>query len=206
MSPLKELILSFRGREDFPIRVDEVKEWLIRGGYQDRIEFYPVDVDPGILKGQISQYICRSRPYAEPERVTEVLYSKHMNDCWRRFVCCKELVHILDDKAASTSTSEQIDALTLNLTSPTSMESSDMPKDYWAERAASLKTLCILAQMDAVDKLKQQYLAGAKTPYDVAVFFRIPEVYVDFLFSQKFKAIEAVFSGAASPIVRSASG
>lgn len=191
---VKKLIANFQGRTEFPILVDEVTAWLLANGYKDEIKFYPVEMNEDILKGIICQYVI-SNPtgvYTDPKHVAEITYCKTLNPCWTRFVCCKELMHLMDDQTARTYTADQIGKLTLNLTSPAGMGGTALPADLLAEQNAIIKALSVLVPLGIIPKLHEQYKAGLKNAYDIALMLRIPEYYVKLLFSTEYQEMAAI--------------
>lgn len=183
---LKKLVEHFADRDTFPISVDDVATWLVENGYQDNFEFHLVEMDPRILRGLVKRYYLPSLlPYnTEPALNTVISVSRELNDCWRRFVFCKELVHILDDEQENTCTVEDLRSLTQELTQPTN---SNVSTQCIADNSAKLKALTILAPLKAIEALRDQYNSKQKTSYDIAMHFRIPVVFVDFLFSDYYK-------------------
>lgn len=68
---------------------------------QDELYYVPVELDTDISLGHIKQYrIPRGVYDADPAWITEIRYHKELNVCWRRFVCCKELMHVFDPLSA----------------------------------------------------------------------------------------------------------
>lgn len=181
-----KLVAHFRDKEDFPIQIDEIVSWLTSNGFQDEISFYPVEMDSKTLRGVMTQYTRRDGVYGEPKLITDILYPKSANACWERMICCKELMHLFDTPLEKTKTSEQIDKLTSSLTSPAGKDSSP---DYFAEGIAIYRALLLLAPIEIIERLRPHYDTGAKQDYDIALFLRIPEHYIGFLFSSAYMRI-----------------
>jgi hypothetical protein len=199
---LAQLIKHFSDREDFPIHVDRVKEWLISQDFQDEIQFYPIkDMNPGVLRGQIKQFTYQKSVYGEPTMCSNILFAENMSLCWRRFACCKEMMHILDGAAQSTATREAIEKLTFDLVSPRVNGAGYNNPPLDADRSAELKALCVLAPIKTIEKLRAKYADGSRTAYDIAVFLRLPQVYISFLFSPQYATAYALLSEAPSTVV-----
>jgi len=67
-------------------------------GEVEAVNFYPVDIDPDILLGYIEYERERTSAYDAAFTVANIRYSRALNRCWRRFVCCKELMHVFDSE------------------------------------------------------------------------------------------------------------
>jgi hypothetical protein len=189
---LTRLIDFFRDEEQFPITVDDIRQWVLDNNFQDEIWFVKVDIDPQKLKSAIKQYTYNKVPYADPIRASNIYYSERLNVCWARFVCCKELTHIFDKDNAIAGTKEQISQLTFDLVSP--LVPDKMTPQLIADCVAISRAICVLVPEKITERLRPAYESGDKTPYDIALYLRIPEVYIDFLFSQPFRAARGIFS------------
>ena len=53
---LAQLVTSLAGTSEFPIKIDDIRDWFINNGYQDVISFFPVELDRDKLRGQVIQY------------------------------------------------------------------------------------------------------------------------------------------------------
>ena len=188
---LQKLISHFQQTLEFPIKIEDIRKWILDNNYQEEINFYAVEVDEEVLRGVFKQYVRRNGMYGDTVLVTDIGYAASLNLCWQRLVCCKEMVHIFDRIDSKTYTAEQIDKLTFNLTSPSS-QLSPYPKDLQSETLALLKALQILAPLPVIENLKDSYNDNTKSEYDIAYFLRIPECYINFLFSPHYSEICAV--------------
>lgn len=183
-SGLKKLIMHCGQNNEFPIEIEQIKQWIIKENYQEKILFYKTDLDTNILKGSISRYI-NSKPYdTDPERVSIIQYSKKLSNCWARLVCCKEMMHIFDSRECNTFTLEEINNLTFKLCTPLSGNSD---KAVIADHIAVIPALMALAPIKIIDQLKESYKNEIKTDYDIASFFRIPQFWVPFIMSDQYK-------------------
>ncbi len=183
---LEKLIAQFGSITEFPVKVDTVRDWIIKNNYQDEIYFIPTDIDENILRGQFRKYTRHNVTYGDPIFTTNILYAESMNLCWERFVCCKEMMHIFDAPKAVSCTSEQIDALTSSLVSSYIGNLSD---SYLAEHDAVISALRVLAPIGAIKKLNDAYGERKKSDYDIARYFRIPEMFVPILFSGDYQSL-----------------
>lgn len=180
---LPALILNFAEVEKFPITVKEVRDWIFVRTDLEKIEFWPVNTDPKVLKGSFALYDPLPGPYASAKSEITITYSENQSDCAKRFVCCKELMHALDSPSSYTDETS-IEKLTQNLTSPEAM--AELPEDYRADKIAVMTALCVLAPLKAVTQLRAAVESGQMTKQVVAEFFRIPLVYINYILSDRY--------------------
>lgn len=191
---LKRLAASFAGRQEFPIEVDEVRDWMLAQRLQDEIHFFPVDIDAKKLKGTLYRFTTRDGVYGEPCRTTHICYAAGLNVCWRRFVCCKELMHLFDHEGERANTRELLADLTRELGEPFNPDAKQ--SDQWrADHLAIFKALMVLCPLEAVDRLRSLYESQQRSAYDVALFFRVPEYYVRALMSPVYVQAWKEFAG-----------
>jgi hypothetical protein len=188
---LKKLVASLADATLFPVHVDGVRTWLLNEGLQERISFVPADINIQKAKGFIWQFKERLAPYAEPERVTLVFYAKSLNVCWRRFVCCKELMHIFDNIPSQTKSRDECTKLVSELLLPGNPV--EYSKQVLADHVAIIKALVVLCPVGVTKHIRTKFEAGELSPYQVALFFRIPEIYVSYILSDSFGRAHAAF-------------
>lgn len=187
---LKKLLTAFEVYENMPISVNDVRDWIIEHSSQDEINIYLTDTDPKILNGAIAKYTRSSAVYGEPVCGSIIEISKYHNQCYRRFVVCKELIHIMDHEKAATKTDAEIEQLISQLAfADTSNQKEQLKKDYLADKSAEFKALAVLAPEQIINDLRVPYENGIKTDRDIAVFLQIPEVYISLLFSTNFEKL-----------------
>ncbi len=181
---LKKLIEYASFKKEFPIKVDDIHDWIISQGYQDQIHFIPVDINKEVKRGQHRRYTKHAAVYGDPVWVTNILYAKDMNLCWERFVCCKEMMHIFDRPESASCTPEQLDELTASLVASYVGQLSESAS---ADDRAIISALQVLAPIDAVKQLKGVYSGKSKSAKEIAKYFSIPEMYVPMLFSDDYR-------------------
>lgn len=171
-----------------PVRVEEdLAPQVIKLTGQDRIDFVGVHLDPAISLGHIKQYRESNGVYDQnPVWVTSIRWYNELNMCWRRFVCCKELMHVFDTEAEQTNTAEKFATLLSELElAPPPEQASPM---YVSENRTKWMALCVLAPRPArawaVDQIDQ-----GLAPYDVALALRIPEEFISNLVGPRYEPI-----------------
>lgn len=117
-----ELIAHFAARVKLPVDVNDLLPVLKENGEDTDIEFIGVDLDPEILQGKIKIFHVRNGVYVEPQRFANIYYHRGHGTDWQRFICCKELLHLLDPKGAETATQEEIAELAARIGLPEYMQ------------------------------------------------------------------------------------
>lgn len=110
------------------------------------VEFEAPPSNP--IWGQFLKYGKQPSVYASAQTIVEIRYAKHLSECWRRFVVCKELCHALDaDEGTHSVTDRSIDrlinkfALRSTKTETTGRSSPEFQAELLAEIGA-LELLC----------------------------------------------------------------
>jgi len=174
----------------FPVKLEGVLDTkVIELTAQDEIYYVPLELDPEISLGHIKQYRISNGVYDQnPNWVTEIRYFGALNDCWKRFVCCKELMHVFDTKQEQTDTPakfqqllEEIEAAPLPAAA-----SSDMFK---SETKTKWMALAVLCPAPVRDELKPKWESKELSDYGVALDLRIPETYIRTLMSDRFEEV-----------------
>lgn len=190
-----ELILHFADGTNVPVDVNDVVKVLHDNGHQADIEFIGVDLDPDILQGKIKIFYVRNGVYADPIRTANIYYHRGHDPDWERFICCKELMHLLDPTAAETSTPEAIDELAEKIGLPPEMQ--DPVSDGFAtnvDRVAEFRAAAILLPMAVRDALMPAYQDDKITLADIARLADIPRKYVGLVMSSGWPQIHDILT------------
>jgi Zn-dependent peptidase ImmA (M78 family) len=117
----------------------------------------------------------------------EIIYSSSLNTCWRRFVVCKELAHLLIDTEQTHFTQDPV-ALVHELINdvPVMEVDDDVNSERWAMIAAIEMILpwCLRGQLN---ELSTEGLSDLQ----IAQQFRVPEKIVNLLLRSKYRDISA---------------
>lgn len=112
---IHKLIGFFSEFTVLPIDPDEVRDTIVSYGIKDEIEFVGVDVDDRVLYGAYRQYVKSDGLYADPVVHVDVYYNRSLGRDWKRLVCCKELLHMLDHTVSKTATKNDCENLVTHL-------------------------------------------------------------------------------------------
>ena len=170
------------------VKIDDVCEQAIECGGADRFFFSSVDIDTSVLLGMLQMYE-ETRLYAQPTRVAEIIYSSHIQDkATRRIVCCKEILHTLDNDNASAATRDAVEALIDDIIVPPSL-GIDVPKATLSDHLGMLNALLVLLPRDALDELRPKFDAGDLSVEDVARLAVIPTSFARLALSPLWQGI-----------------
>lgn len=171
-----KLLSAFADRESAPIDIQEVADFLIeKCGCQDSIIFHPEELDPGVLKGLYLQYTTHAGVYTAPELVTLIIYPGNAPVEWQRIICCKEMIHVCDGRAAQTNTEEEVDALVEKLLGPLSTEDFGFA-DLMAsvDKIALYQAIAIMFPLAARAKALQSIEDGKADDVKIAQWMQLP--------------------------------
>lgn len=187
MSSYCELINHLSNSYEAPIKISDIAEWFKDNGFQDTIKIYPVDVDYDIASAWIVRRKEHGVPYAEAKKITSIYYSKHHNECWARFLVCKELMHFFDhENNAAANDKAKINVLIGELIDWNSFDKSAEANTTKADIMARSRALLCLAPAHIIDNLIEKDALSKKTLKEIAYFFKIPSVMVEKAFSDKY--------------------
>lgn len=192
MATSADLIAAFAERTELPVDLDEVKNWLLERRYQDEINFIPVDLDTGVIRGYLKR-VHRSRGGWDPEplQVSNIYYDRGQGPDWINLVCGKELLHILD--AARCSSREEFNRLTASLCLPNELKHllAD-PTFALADKFGVLPALALLLPAKARDLLLPAYEQGIITDETIAEMAMMPTQYVRTVMSPRWPPLYKV--------------
>src|SRR5258708_4870279 len=117
MALIHNLIEFFSTFTVSPIDPDDIKDQIISYGIKDEINFVGVNLDTRVLRGALMHYSMKTGVYSDPILCADVFYDLTLERKWRRVICCKELLHLLDHSVSRTATREACEKLIDDLAS-----------------------------------------------------------------------------------------
>jgi hypothetical protein len=195
----QDLIEHFSRQESLPIDVNDVLSVLLGDdGIEDDVKFIAVELDTAILRGWCKIWHERNGVYGqELTRNVNVYYVKDDPNEWKRFVCCKELMHLLDPESARTETLAEIDQLAARIGLPPELQD-PMADGVQAntDRLAELRAAAVLLPLAARDILLSPLADGKITLPDIAELADIPGKYAGLVMSSIWPRVhEALLAG-----------
>ena len=187
---LRKLLEFFSHQTELPIPIDDVVEKIVEFGIQDKISYVGVEIDTGVLRGQIVRSVWRPGVYAEPEYLADIYYAKNQSIEWQRLVVCKELVHLFDDTAALTRSQDELDHLMKMIAiSPELQFQKNDGFKVQIDKIATLYAVCILFPKTARDALIEPYQQGLISAEDIGRIAEIPEKYIPLVMLDEWNAL-----------------
>ncbi len=115
-----------------------------------------------------------------------IVLARDMNDCWKRFVLTKELMHLFDKADVQTNTEVVFKDLLSEFEAPSPANQSLQFKSEIAGFWMAIACLCPEeSRLDFID----QFGKGHIDHYGIALKLKIPEQYVRQLFRRDYKDI-----------------
>ncbi|RZJ16710.1 MAG: hypothetical protein EON91_12050 [Brevundimonas sp.] len=151
------------------------------------VNYYPVDVNPDIMIAHMLYERDRSSPYEEDFTVANIRYWQGLDHppYWlRRWVCCKELMHVFDTADEKTNTRERFVQLLDELTSNRILE--DASPMFASEGEAMWMALAVLCPAKLRAQHRPRWIAREVTDYDVALALKLPEALVPSIMSDYY--------------------
>jgi hypothetical protein len=178
---------SFAAHTKLPVKLRDVRDFILEREVVVRIERYETDLDPSILRGGLHRYYELAPPYCERPMVARIAYPRDASEGVQRLIQVKEMLHILDPGDA---------------TSPTKKDVEDFIGDLLVEEAEKeiglaakedhlklLNALCILLPRDALDIIRPVYKRGDLTVEQIAAEARLPASYTRAALSDQWRDI-----------------
>lgn len=161
------------------------------------VEFFPCNLDEKVSRGHIAYILDRSSPYGEPYDVASIRFASVLNRCWRRFVCCKELMHVFDDSAQRVNSPDKLTTLLDELqTNPIRGDASPM---YDSERDAEWMALLVLCPERLRNFYIRDYVSSPERDMEIANQLKVPRVLIRALMGDHYLRALEILTGEPLP-------
>ncbi len=179
MGRLGDIIKAQQGEMSLPVDVNYILEEIKKAGVEVEVEFIGVELDTMILRGKYRLFEWSNGIYSgDATLMANIYYSKDDDTDWQRFVCCKEITHLLDANHYHTSQREDQVELARQVGLPPHMRDPFIaPAEANIDVIAELFALALLFPLAARDKLLPAVEAKKLSVKDVAFIADIPERY-----------------------------
>jgi len=162
---------------------DEILPLCSRYTGENNINFIKTPINEDIVLGYMIKSGELGPPYVGDTLCCDIFYSNDLNDCWRRLVCAKELMHLFDPATARADNKTRFIKQLSDLTAPPQ----DTPSDQVnAENRAYWMAIAALCPLSLVDIFRDKWESKNMSDYDIALKFRIPEAYVPLVMSENY--------------------
>ncbi|KXV33097.1 hypothetical protein AD940_14225 [Gluconobacter thailandicus] len=111
-------------------------------------------------------------------------YRKDISEKHRRFVFCKELIHILDPACYRTNNDVDVEELTIGMTTSNPIEEASPQAIH--DRRSVVLAAAVFIPPSIREKLLPALETGEKTIQDISDFLKIPEEIVGSVFSKSW--------------------
>ena len=159
-----------------PVRLRDVRDFILERGIVSRIERYKVDIDTSILQGGMNLYHEIAPPYVQPPLIARIAYPKDASVGVRRLVQVKEMLHILDPVEARSQDRESVSRFISDLLIKEAGLIAGLPALY--DHAGIINALRILMPSGVLDEIRTPYESGLISIEQIAEEAKIPPVYV----------------------------
>lgn len=168
----------FRDRDQLPIAVDAVLDWIRANTDHKQIDLHAVRREGRGYRGGFRRIGLPVGMYgADYEIVTQIFFGDDLPEPEKRLVIVKEALHVFDGPQAQVTTPAALRQLIPLILAPELQKALFMPafNDEWGVYRA----MALLVPAAAREKLKASVESGARTIAEVADYVRLPEFYVD---------------------------
>lgn len=136
------------------------------------IEYFGVNLDENVSLGHMILEFDRTSPHEEEFVNASIRYSRGLNRCWRRLVCCKELMHVLDGRTERVNTRERFIKLMEELESrPLTPDTSLM---YESEREAMWMAFLVLCPENIRNQMLEKHGSSLEGLPSIADELKLP--------------------------------
>lgn len=167
------------------IRVEDLQKHVIRTHPAvHEVEFWACNLDSTISRGHMILCLDRSSPYEDEFIVASIRFASDLESDWRRFVCCKELMHVFDISR------ERVDDRDKFLKLMEELENAPLPAErspmYDSERNAEWMAVLAICPQRLRDHYLAEFNAGRMEPEAIAAALRIPDTWIKSILSDRY--------------------
>ena len=167
-----------------PIDLEEVCDQAKEYDHIDEFRFLPAKLDSTYCLGFLRKYVVRN---GDAIRRADIYYSTSIRDAANiRLVCCKEILHAMDDEEESARTRGAVSNLVEQIIIP---DMSGIPASVMSDHIGVLHALMVLLPRDALDILRPQYAEGVLSVDAVAEMAVIPTYFARLALSDLWESV-----------------
>lgn len=174
-----ELYSSEKSLGDVPIEVERIRRLVCGYSQVDRIDVQNFKYETRHLIAQVQFMREADGLYKDTSMHASIYFSASLNECWRRYVVCKEIMHcVLDDTDAKrTGSVEDVKLLGESLVNrAVAVLSKNEP--FYTEIFAEILATEILFPVEIRESYVDDYRANRLTDMQIALRLKIPESIV----------------------------
>ncbi len=194
---VSRLIRAFSARHTAPVQTDEVLEVLKAWGVRDEIWFFEVEMDTGIMKGQVAEW---EAPWDDgtTRRFADISTAKGLSTSEKRLVQCKELLHLIDPDWARVSDEDAIMDLINEVVAPpdTADPYGEETDSADADNRTIWSALAVLFPWQVREVYLPAYRLRLIGDQQIAELLDLPTQHVTFVMSDKWPEVYAKMTDA----------
>jgi hypothetical protein len=178
MALIHDLIEFFSTFTVVPIDPDEVRDQIVGYGVKDEINFIGVNLEERILRGALLHYTRPTGVYADPTVCADIYYDNNQNRRWRRVICCKELLHLLDHAGTRTATQKDCEKLIEDFVAIVKAKPPQYSAEQfhaWSDTLMLYYAIAVLFPIEVRSELFEPFSAGAVSLSQIAEKVDLPE-------------------------------
>lgn len=171
------------------MQTDEVIAVLKEWGVRDEIWFFEVEIDTGIMKGQVAEW---EAPWDDgnTRRFADISTAKGLSSGEKRLIQCKELLHLLDSDLGLVRDPDAIMDLIQEVVAPPDPDD-PYGDDGDIDSRTILHALAVLFPWHVRELLLPAYRLHVITPQMIADRLDLPTEQVELVMSDKWPGIYA---------------
>jgi hypothetical protein len=190
-----QVIRHFEGIAKVPVDIKDVLA-TIRGIYPHlNIKIRGVNVDPKRLHGNCYSYKIDDSQILQPRFISMVVYSTQDHPFMQRFVCCKELVNIMDPSPMYTKTRQHVINLAERVTKPMTVPNRVTDLQVFMDHLAKLHALAILFPFGLWEELMPKHRVGKLNLEKLAERVELPIQYLNTIMTDEWKKVRETILG-----------
>lgn len=190
-----DIVRAFADKEDVPVKINDVANAIISNGFQDEIHYVAVEMKEDILRGMLIRRIERRSVYGEPQFVSYVYYDRTLSEPWRRLVCCKELLHIVDDPQLVVKSREEVEALIEKIVLPPTFQTMlEQGLHASQDRINIIFAAAVLFPIASRDLLLPHYENGAIDIEAISQLVNLPPEFVQMVMSKHWPKLYGIMA------------
>jgi hypothetical protein len=170
-----------------PIKLADVKAFILECNVVSELLRYPVDLDPAILKGGYHLYRDLAPPYKERQLIARIGYPNTASEAYQRLITVKEMLHVYDPQEATAPTITDVESLISDLLVEEAEKEIGLAAKV--DHSKLLNALCILLPRDALDIIRPEYKKGKLTIEAIAEEAKVPKPYVAIALTDEWKKV-----------------
>lgn len=177
-SAIHRVLSEYQTLTDFtqvPVEVEMVRKAVCGYSHVDNIEIKAFKLRTTHILGQV-QFWRRGGMYKDETIEADIYVSSYLNDCWRRYVSCKEIMHCVLDQEDRDYVGDvtNLKALAETLVNRSIAALEDV-QGFKTEVAAEIMATEVLFPLELRETYVDNYRAGLTTDMQLAMRYKIPK-------------------------------